>query len=201
MNEYRQDDNSGKMKGIWLLRILVYGGLLFACISFAFEFWPISSHPFPRWNCEYQEINIKTGQSRIRKYRCFIRTKYEVKDTVLSKAISEAIDISDIRDWHTVNRFSPPTLKVSPPYRYHEALSQVQHLEFVYNELDMVSPEISKRKKEEIAQNVLSLWQIEGDDHSATGYIYSINEDNLFKLEHTRSDKLNTPDSSSGEKP
>ena len=139
--------------------------------------------PFPKWNCTYHEINIKTGQSRTRKYRFFIRTKYEVGETVLSKALSEPVDANDIEEWHTVYSHAPSSSRVSPNTRFHGAWNQLHSLKLAFKLLDESlpdSPEIRNKRKAEISQRVLTLWQTEGEDYSANDYIDSLLDEEIL---------------------
>jgi hypothetical protein len=153
-------------------RFIVYGGMS-ALIAFALvmEYWPVRPALFfPEWNCEIQEINIRTGQARFRNCRFFIKVCEEIRETVLSKALSQPIVVeTDLSPWNRVNTFSPPSFHVSPHHIFHGALSQVHELELIFRKDDLPA-----EKRGQIATNVLILWQKSNSVHGADKYLQSL---------------------------
>jgi len=130
------------------------------------EFWPVCPPPLPTWNCETQEINIKTGKARYRRYRCFVRIGDTIKDTVLSRAIAEPVSVAEIKDWQTVNQFAPPSFGISPHYRFHGALSQVEEVEILQNVYNLNQSDVAS-----IARHLLIEWQTNGSYFAASRFL------------------------------
>lgn len=126
---------------------------------------------FPESNCTKDEINIETGHGRHSRYILFIRTSKETYDTVISKVLKKPVEGTGNEAWRLVNRFSPPSFKVSPHYRFHGALNQAKELEMIF-EINSVPPE----KQAEIAVSVLRAWQASGGDYEAKELIRALME-------------------------
>jgi hypothetical protein len=138
------------------------------------EFWPGCPPPLPTWNCQTEEINIKTGLARYRQYRFFVKIHDTTKDTVLSRAITEPVSIAEIKDWHTVNQFAPPSFGISPHYRFHGALSQVQEVEMLQKAYALNESNVAS-----IARQLLIMWQTNGSDFAASRFL----NDMMMELE------------------
>jgi hypothetical protein len=132
------------------------------------EFWPMCPPPFPTWDCETQEINIKTGQARYRYYRFFVKIRDSTKDTILSKFILKPVDVADIKEWHTVNQFAPPSFRISPHYRFHGALHQVQEVEILQKVYVLSDSNLTS-----IARQLLIEWQTNGTYYAAGQFLNS----------------------------
>lgn len=132
--------------------------------------------PPPTWNCETQEINIKTGQARHRRYLFFVRIRDTTKDTVLSRAITEPVSVAEIKDWHTVNQFAPPWDHISPHYRFHGALSQVRTVEILQKSFDLNQSNVAS-----IARQLLIEWQTNGSYFAASRFL----NDTMMELEQS----------------
>jgi len=130
------------------------------------EFWPVCPPPLPTWNCETQEINIKTGQARYRRYRFFVKICDATKDTALSRAITQPMSVTDIKDWHTVNQFAQPSLRISPHYKYHGALSQVREVEMLQKVYALNESNVAS-----IARQLLITWQTNGSYYAASDFL------------------------------
>jgi hypothetical protein len=166
-----------KLSSTMKKRIIFWFCFVLALVALIREFWPICPPPFPTWNCETQEINIKTGQARYRRYRFFVKIRDETKDTVLSKAIAEPVSVTDIEAWHTVNQFAPPSFQISPHYRFHGALSQVEDVEML-----QTTYALGKSNVAIIARQLLTGWQTNGNYFAADRFL----NDKMMELEQQR---------------
>jgi hypothetical protein len=137
---------------------------------------PIVSTVLWRWPklcCRYADINIKTGQVRYVRYLGLVKLSDEVADTAISLALEgRTIDVVEIEPWHPVYRLSPGVR--SPCYRYVSALGQARQIELI-DELIELSPERRRR----IAEQVLKLWQTEGDCSSVSAYLQTILKEDM----------------------
>lgn len=123
-------------------------------------------HPGSDINSIQQEINIHNGKARFSRKIWYVPYGERIEETALSTALEgESFIFKDIKPWHRVNTFSPG-LGHSPHHRFHGALNQASLFGMLKNLLTDV-------QKKEIAQEILRLWQIEGDYHRASEYIES----------------------------
>ena len=144
---------------IWsLVAILI--GVVVVCIL------PTLSMRHPSWNCSKQEINIKTGQARDSRYIAGIRLSEKTHETALSLVLTGSVDVANIREWHTVNTFSPPWKNYSPHYRFHGALAQAHEAGSLFT-----CYELPQTTRTEIAINLLAMWQTNGSYFAAGEYI------------------------------
>lgn len=123
----------------------------------------------PTWSklyCRHEDINIKTGQSRITRFLCSFQMSQQINDTPLSRALQgETIDVADIQAWHRVNTFYWGR-KYSPHYIFHGAFGQAKELELI---LDMLNASDVQRKNATIG--LLSTWQKSGNDSKAETFL------------------------------
>jgi hypothetical protein len=131
-------------------------------VMVAMTLGPIASMRFPGWNCTKDEINITTGQGRHSRYIGFIRVTETTYDTALSKALTAPVKSADIKAWHPVNTFSPPSRHYSPHYLFHGALHQAREVEMLFKLLDA-----SDKRRAQIAETLLEAWQSSGGDDGA----------------------------------
>ena len=142
-------------------------GILFVMV--AMTFGPITSMMFPGWNSTKDEINITTGQGRHCRYIGFIRVKQETYETALAKALNAPVKNTDIKAWHPVNTFSPPSRHCSPHYRFHGALHQAREVELLFNLVNA-----SDERRAQIAETLLKAWQSSGGDKGAREIIETL---------------------------
>jgi len=127
--------------------------------------------PWTGINCEYQDINIKTGYARYARHLWFVKMSERIEPTPLSVALNgEVVDVNNIEPWHRANTFSPG-IPNSPHYRFHAALHQALEMEEVFNLL-AATPE----RRRDIAKRVLALWQNTGSYHEVDRYIGDLQE-------------------------
>jgi len=147
-------------KKLWIPLILPLAFLVFGPIIVPFF------APWSAINCKHEEINIKTGQSRYKRYIWFIKVSERVEDTLISTILDgETVDIADIEPWHKVNTFSF-VFGHSPHYIFHGALAQVRELEIIF-ELKQPTAE----QKREIVETILEFWQSSGHDGGVRDYL------------------------------
>lgn len=150
-------------------RLIFWSCFAAVLLALVREFWPICPPPFPRWNCETQEINIQTGQARYRRYRFFIRVRNETKETALSELITKPVNVAEIAPWHTVNQFAPPSFRISPHFRFHGALSQASNFKNA-----LAFSRIAKDRQHELATEILHQWQTTGGYFGADDVIMEL---------------------------
>jgi len=164
------------MKETWITIVLIALVLLLA---------PLVVPLFVPWseiNCEHQDINIKTGQSRCARKIWFLNVTERIEDTPLSLALhGEKVDVADIKAWHHVNTFSP-YIRHSPHYIFHGALCQVNELETIGVMLNFTS-----ERKNEIAKTILTAWQQAGHDDGADPVIDGLNKELISHVKFLQS--------------
>lgn len=140
--------------------------------------------PWSEINCEHQEINIKTGQSRYSRSLWFIRISERIEDTILSLALQgEIVDVSDIEAWHRVNTFSPG-LHHSPHYAFHGAFAQAHEVGMLR---DMYK--LDSASTRDIARQVLVEWQANRSYFAAGKYLRK----KMMELEESRKTSSTVP--------
>jgi len=122
-------------------------------------------------NSERWEINIVSGHARYTRHLWFIKVSERIEDTPLSLALKgRNVETAGTREWHRVNTFSPPWVRQSPHYHFHYALYHANVIGSLF-----AKSSLSDAAKEEIAKNVLTLWQAGGN---ASQYIQELMEGN-----------------------
>ena len=84
----------------------------------------------------------------------------------MSRAITEPVSVAEIKDWHTVNQFAPPSFHISPHYRFHGALSQVREVEVLQAVYELTQNDVAS-----IARQLLIEWQTNGRDFAASRFL------------------------------
>ncbi len=112
---------------------------------------------------------------RYNKYVLFIKIRNEITETFLSKTLSIPVNVCDIKPWHLVNQFAPPSFHISPHYRFHSALSQVRRLENIFCEFNF-----STNRQQEIAKQILNTWQMTRNDFEVDSIINKIREEGMM---------------------
>jgi hypothetical protein len=159
------------MKRPWILIGACGAGLILA---------PFVVPIFVQWsgiNCEYQDINIKTGQARYSRCLWFMTISERVEDTPLSRALNgSTVDVAAIKAWHRVNTFSPG-VHYSPHYRFHGALAQSHELEMLQRMY-----QLDPTNTGAIARQVLTEWQTNGNYFAADRFL----QDKMMELDRDR---------------
>lgn len=133
-----------RLKGIVIAVIIII-----LLIPFVF---PILTPP-SKLNCKTEEINIKTGQFRFRKYIYFVKYSERIEDSVISRYIDEPVEFRDIEMWWTINTFGP-FRRVSPYHVFHTKVWGDIKLSSIHDKKNTVE------EKREIALRLLKNWQI-----------------------------------------
>jgi hypothetical protein len=110
----------------------------------------------------------------------------QIEDTDFSRAVTEGAAVAP-PNWQRVNTFSPG-VHYSPHYRFHGAISQLQHLEQTW-EFGRFSPEARRSSGERLLQ----IWQQSGDYFGAHEYLELIGNiaiDSFDAQRETTSDQL-----------
>jgi hypothetical protein len=119
-------------------------------------------------NCWQSEIDILTGRIRYSYFLLCVPLYRSVRDSALTRVLSEEERKSPARLWHTVTRISPGK-NYSPHYFYHGAIHQASQLEDIWNTQGLATP-----ARRESARRVLKAWQQDGHYSGVQKYIYSL---------------------------
>ena len=120
-------------------------------------------------NCHQDDIDIRSGRVRYRRYLYFALIAETTRDSVLSLALARD-DAEDIApDWHPAITKGPGLPHIH--YIFHGALSQVHSVEEAWK-----WAEFSPEAKRIVAKRVLELWQEGGNDDAADAYIYAVTD-------------------------
>jgi hypothetical protein len=146
-----------------------YGLLAFVLLLLA---WVVGlgCWPFIIWsplNCQYQEVDIKSGRIRYQQYLVGLCVHERVEDTTFSRLVRPNDD-GPPAEWHVVNTFSP-LVRYSPHHRYHGAIYQIALVEGMLG-LARFTP----AAQQQLAKNVLQLWQHDGSYSSASAYLEKV---------------------------
>jgi len=120
-----------------------------------------------------QEINIKTGQVRHTVYLMGTKISEKITDTFISKTLKKEINVAEIESWHIVNSGSLISPGISPHYKFHGAIFQIEKIN---NFIE--SNSISDRKKREIAEEILTIWQNSRSYFKVSKYIFELEKEN-----------------------
>ena len=128
----------------------------------------------PTWSriyCRHEDINVKTGQSRITRTLCMIKISQQINHTPLSLTLQgETVNVKNIKEWHPVNTFYWGR-KYSPHYRFHGAFGQAKDLELI---LDMNNA--SELQRRDATVGLLAIWQKSGNDFEARTYLNELQQ-------------------------
>lgn len=92
--------------------------------------------------------------------------------------MGRTVNKTDIKAWHPVNTFAPPSKQYSPHYHFHGALHQAQEVGMLFKEISAPPP-----LKAEIAEKILDAWQTTGGDDGAKNVLQKLWEKKTNKLE------------------
>lgn len=115
-------------------------------------------------NCTCEDIDINSGRIRYRRYLAGLCVYTSVKETRLSRILSESTDVGSA-DWHVANTFSP-LVHHSPHHMYHGAIHQVHQIETIW---DLYS--FTPAAKQQMARDVVSLWHSDEGYHPVNYYL------------------------------
>jgi hypothetical protein len=126
--------------------------------------------PWTTLNCQHQEIDIRTGRTRISTYLAFCKVSERVMASRISSVLPNELIVTTQPDWKLVNTFSPE-IGHSPHYRFHGAFSRIHDLEFLWQAAN--ADQLTRRKT---VEHLLALWQFDGDDYLARRYIDALRD-------------------------
>ncbi len=131
--------------------------------------------PWTRFNCQNQDVDIKTGKLRFTRYILFCKITEKVTDSPVSKVLPPEC-LSGVKpEWYAVNTFSPG-IKYSPRYIFHRAIHQMYELKNLWEMAEGEGVAISNEIKQRTAIHLLALWQYSGDDYLAGFYILGLHD-------------------------
>lgn len=121
------------------------------------------------------EINIRTGQCRIRTLKAGQITYERIEDTELSRCLLSPVLVNtNVSAWQLDGELSPPSSRVSPHFAFHGALHNGEWVGSL-----ILSSDLPPQKKHQLAAELLTLWQEEG---SMSGTIpFRLNLDDRLK--------------------
>jgi len=123
--------------------------------------------PWTRFNCWYQDVDIKTGRVREGRYLLCLKLYERTRNTAVTEALpASARDTAP--EWQRANTLSWPTGN-SPHYNYHGAIYQMQEIEQAWQ-----WAEFQPEAKQRVAETLLRLWQTAGNYFSAEDYVLRI---------------------------
>lgn len=158
--------------------LLVVVGFILGLLILGPVVWPWFS-VWSRINCEVQEINIRTGRARFRRYIWYIEVSERTEGTLVSKLLDgREVEVADTEPWQTVNTFCPPGASYSPHHSYHSALYQIQRLGLIFEAAD-----VSRAKRVEHAEELLELWQRDRSDGKAGDFVNRLDVEYLAEPE------------------
>jgi hypothetical protein len=119
-------------------------------------------------NCEYRDINIKTGQVRTSRYLWYVKVSERVENTFLSRTLAgKVIDAASGDPWRRTRSGPLAALRGRCIlYRFGAAPTQIRTLELLCDMYALTPDEVK-----EMATQVLSLWQTAGDCSAAGKFI------------------------------
>jgi len=151
------------------MRRVVKWGLISLLVAVAFMFVagfgvPLF-FPWTEWNCEHQEVDLRTARLRYVKYFMLLKLSDRVVDSAITRVLPPERLVGVVPEWRRVNTFSPG-VRNSPHYIFHSAFSQIHHLQLIWEMAEL--PAEVRRKT---ALHVLALWQHGSRDDLADRYI------------------------------
>jgi hypothetical protein len=161
MNEQRKRDFKKLRR---LIKWLIFSLVILFCL------YRLNSFFFYRgeFNCEHQEIDIRTGRLRFSRYILFFKVPERIEDTKLSKVLPADLIAATKPEWRRVNTFAYG-LHYYPIYSFHNAIGQIDTLSQIWELKEIYHfPDELKKKT---ALHLLALWQYEGDVYLADYYI------------------------------
>lgn len=149
----------------WGIRVV----LVLAVLGLAPVVVPFFS-PWSAINCRYQDINIRTGQTRSGRMLWFFSVSEKVEDTFLSEVLAgEAVVVTPREPWRRVNTLPCRGGGWSPHHNFHGALAQIIRLEDV-----AAMGDYTIERQREVARGLLAAWQTSGRDSGGDTYIRSL---------------------------
>lgn len=152
-------------------RIVAWGALLGAAAPLLL-FWAslLGAFPWSAINCTHQDIDITSGRVRVTRYVLWLRLRDSVEDSALTTALRAGDYATAKPAWHHAVTLSPG-LRHSPHYKFHSAIAQIRHLEVVWS-----LAEFTPAARRASARRMLHLWQEDGNDAGANGYLRALEE-------------------------
>jgi hypothetical protein len=142
--------------------------------------------PWSEFNCWHEDIDLHTGRIRTQWYVCFVCVSEQIQGTAFSRAVTEGVAV-DPPNWQRVNTFSPG-VHYSPHYRFHGAITDLQHLEQMW-ELGRFTPHARRSSGERLLQ----IWQQSGNYFGSHDYLELVGNiaiDNFDAQRETTLDQL-----------
>jgi len=171
MPEASGDSSSGTFAEDMIRRIVLFSfcGLIALC---GVALFILPSLGFDHLNAELQEIDINSGKARFTRFVLYLPVSQAEKETVVSRLLSGPTQAPS--EWHSVNLFTAGS-RISPHYRFHGALSQINRLEAALQNSNMTEEDM-----ELYARRVVKAWKDEGD-YFAAGAIIEEAEERAYK--------------------
>jgi len=131
--------------------------------------------PWTRFNCEYEDIDIRTGRLRLTRYVLFCRISERIEESPLSEAIPAEMVAAEDPQWRRVNTFTPPG-RHSPHHIFHSAIGQINMLARIWEMSETETHGLPANLKQKTARHVLALWQYGDDDSLVDGYLRCLHD-------------------------
>ncbi len=150
----------------------IYTGLVVVAVSFLAPPRLLLSLPI---NSEYTEVDIMTGRIRYKHYILFCKVEDYVEPSALSEVLPPDMVASAKPKWFPVYS-STLAQPLSPNYRYHAAINQIQKLELFWDGFEVMEQlgPFPEELKPKTAMHVLALWQHSCNDDLAEQYINAL---------------------------
>jgi hypothetical protein len=126
-----------------------------------------ASSKWARLCCEFDDVDINTGQIRCTRYLLYCKVSERIEDSILTRTIGQFPDGVEA-DWRRVNAF-PLGRRYSPHYAYHGAISQIRQVELTWQLCSF-----SDEAKRHMARTILDKWQSDRSDFGAGRYISDV---------------------------